>query len=111
MTKIAYISAVILLASAAVAHAQTTPAAPITQGAASVNKNLAKDPDNKGLQNAAEQLKENQAMQAEKKAEQEKKKETHTERKEERHDKMERHEKIERHDKVERPAKIERPGK
>jgi hypothetical protein len=114
MIRIAYISAVVLLASSAVAQAQTS-AVPITQGAASVNKNLSKDPDNKGLQNASRQLQENQVKQAEKRTEQEKKqemkKEAHTERNEVRHEKVEHPAKIEHPARIEHPAKIEHPGK
>jgi len=62
MQKINYIFTVILLVSASLAQAQTTtlPAkVPGDQGIASVNKNLEKNPDNKGLQTASEQLKKN----------------------------------------------------
>lgn len=111
MIKIAHVTALILLASASVALAETTHPAPITQGVASVNKNLVKDPDNKGLLNASEQLKENQLKQAEKRTEQSRKRVARSERKEERHKRMERSEKMERHEMTERPAKIERPGK
>lgn len=114
MTKLNYISAVVLLAAASVAHAQTAataPKLPGDQGATSVNRNLAKDPDNKGLQNAAEQLKENKAKHAAQRTEkQEDKMEKKSERAESR-EKMERADKIEHPSKVERPEKIERPGK
>ncbi len=111
MNKIAYVSAALLFAAATVAQAQTTPPAPVSQGAASVNKNLAKDPDNKGLQTASEQLKENEAKIAAKRTEQTRKRETHSESTEASHAKTERSETMERHEKVERPARMERPGR
>jgi len=45
-------------------HAQTTPAQPkppLAQAAQSVAKNLARDPDNRGLQNASKRIADNQA--------------------------------------------------
>ena len=105
MIKVNYISAVILFAVATVAHAQTatiTPKLPGDQGAASVDKNLAKDPNNKGLQNADEQLKKNKEKHAE---QMEKRSEKHE-------DKIEKKsERTENHDKIERPEKMERTGK
>jgi Skp family chaperone for outer membrane proteins len=107
MTKLSYISAVILLAAASAAHAQTpaaTPKLPGDQGAASVDKNLAKDPDNKGLLNADEQLTKH--------AEQMKKRtEKHDDQMEKKTERSGNHEKMERAGKIERPEKMERPGK
>jgi len=111
MTKLNYISAVILLAAASVAHAQTAttaPKLPGDQGAASVNKNLTKDPDNKGLQNAAEQLKKNKAKHAE---QMKKRSEKHEDQMEKKTERAERHETMERPAKVERTEKMDRPGK
>lgn len=73
------------------------------QGLASVNKNLENNPDNKGLQTAAEQLKQNQLKQAEQTKLRSGKQEKH----------MEQHmeKRTERHEAMGRPAKIERPGK
>lgn len=109
MTKLNYISAIVLLAAASVAHAQTTtPKLPGDQGAASVDKNLAKDPDNKGLQNADEQLKKNKAKHAE---QLKKRTEKHEDMMEKKAERKESREKMERPGKVERPDKMERPGK
>ena len=52
-----------LFVGAAYAQASTKPSddkAPMTQGAESVDKNLEKNPDNKGLKNAAGRIKRNQ---------------------------------------------------
>lgn len=112
MTKLKLISVAILLATASVAHAQTAAPLPGDQGISSVNKNLEKNPDNKGLQNADDKLKQNQIKhkaQAEKRLE---KKEEHMERKTERNEThTEHHEAVERPARIERPAKIDRPGK
>ena len=111
MTKLNYISAVVLLAAASVAHAQTpttAPKLPGDQGAASVDKNLAKDPDNKGLLNADEQLKKNKAKHAE---QMKKRTEKHEDQMEKKIERTENHERMERTGKIERPEKMERPGK
>lgn len=81
----------------------TTATLPGDQGVASVNKNLESNPDNKGLQTAAEQLKQNQLKQAEQTKLRSGKQEKH----------MEQHmeKRTERHEAMGRPAKIERPGK
>lgn len=106
MLKISHISAVILLASAALAHAQTPVTVPGDQGISAVNSNRAKNPDNKGLQNASEQLEQNRikhAEHAEKRTEKrEKRMLTKTERVESR---------TQNRDTVTRPARVERPGK
>lgn len=112
MTKLKLISVAILLATASVAHAQTAAPLPGDQGITSVNKNLEKNPDNKGLLNADEKLKQNQIKhkaQAEKRLE---KKEERSERKAERNEThTEHHEAAGRPARVERPAKVDRPGK
>jgi hypothetical protein len=72
MIKMSHIATALLLASITVAHAETTKQ-PVAQGAASVDKNLSKDPDNKGLQNASEQLQDNKAKVADKRSEADKK--------------------------------------
>lgn len=61
--RFAVASSFALLFGAAYAQAQapTTANTPLTQGISSVDKNLKKNPDNKGLQTASERLKENQA--------------------------------------------------
>lgn len=111
MTKLNYISAVVLLAAASVAHAQTPPTAPKLpgdQGVTSVDKNLAKDPDNKGLQNADEQLRKNKAKHAE---QLKKRTEKQEEKMEKKSGRAESHETMERAGKVERVEKMEHPGK
>ena len=52
-----------LVVGAAYAQTSTKPSddkTPATQGAASVEKNLERDPDNKGLENASRRIKRNQ---------------------------------------------------
>lgn len=104
MLKAHFILSTFLLASATIVRAETAPPAkvPGDQGIASVNKNLEKNPDNKGLQNAAERLQANR----EKHQEQMKKREAHKQMKVERHDM-----KTERHGNMSRPEKPGRPGK
>lgn len=56
-------TAAALVVAFGVASAQTTapaPQAPLTQGISSVDRNLERDPDNKGLQTASDRLKANQ---------------------------------------------------
>ena len=79
---------------------------PGDQGLASVNKNLEKNPENKGLQNASEQLKRNQLKHAEHMEKRAEKREEHRVKKAERAEKHAQH-----HEAMGRPAKIERPGK
>lgn len=114
MIKLSHIATALLLTSISVAHAESANQ-PVSQGAASVNKNLSKDPDNKGLQNASEQLQENEAKVAEKRAAAKQKSDDakHKKNREEKHEKHEKHEHMERmnHDKMERPAKPERPAR
>lgn len=107
--KMSHIAAALLFASISVAHAETTNQA-VTQGEASVDKNLSKDKDNKGLQTADQRLEANEAKIAAKRAEADKTADDAKQKKnkEERHERMEKHE---RHEKVERPERIERPGK
>ena len=108
MIKMSHIATALLLASIAVAHAETTNQ-PVAQGAASVDKNLSKTPDNKGLQNASEQLQDNKAKIAEKRTEADKKSDA-AKNKKHKKDKKEHMEKA-GHEKMGRPEKIERPGK
>jgi hypothetical protein len=115
MIKMSHIATVLLLASISVAHAQTplaqTPPKPAAQGDASVDKNLNKNPDNKGLQTADKKVEANEAKAAEKRAEHKeaRKEERKEERKKDR--KEDKHERMERHEKMERPAKPERPAR
>ena len=104
MNKPCLIFSALLFSTATLALAETTPPAkvPGDQGITSVNKNLEKNPDNKGLRNAAEHLKENR----EKHQEQMKKRQEHKEMKGEH---REAH--TERHDSMSRPEKPGRPGK
>jgi hypothetical protein len=125
MSTLRIIAASSLMAAFALAHAQTattpdttsttttststttvptttttttaTPTGPLSQGISSVNKNLERQPDNKGLQNAAERLRENRERQEARRAE-------HVER-------VARVERVERPERPERPEKIERPEK
>ena len=112
MIKMSHVLTALLLTTISVAHAETANQ-PVTQGAASVNKNLSNDADNKGLQNASERLKENEGKVAEKRADADKRhadaRKEHE--KHEKHEKQEKHEHMDKpdHDKMERPAKPERP--
>jgi hypothetical protein len=76
--------AAVTLATLGIANAQMT--APATQGLDSVDKNLKRDPDNRGLQNAQRRIETNQERFAEHKTEQ-----------------------AERMDRAERPERPERP--
>jgi len=107
MIKMNHVLAAMLFASISVAHAETANQ-PVSQGAASVNKNLSASPDNKGLQNASERLKENEAKVEEKRGDAEKKHEHH-----EKHEKHEKHDRMDKHDheKMEHPAKPDRPAR
>ncbi len=109
MIKLSHIATALLLASISVAHAETANQ-PVSQGAASVNKNLSKDPDNKGLQNASEQLKENEAKVAEKRATA-KKTSDDAKHKRNREEKHEHTEKTNHDTMMERPTKPERPAR
>lgn len=107
MMKINYITAVILLATASAAHAQTTTAPlPGDQGIASVQRNQERKQENKGLQNAAEQLELNQAKHAEQAEKKEQKREQHMEKHTERVEAR-----AERREAAARPARTERPAK
>lgn len=113
MTKLKLISVAILIATASVAHAQTAAPLPGDQGLSSVNKNLEKNPENKGLLNASEKHKQNQIKheaqaekRIEKRAERIERKEEHAERKAERIERRAEHREAVGH-----PARIDRPGK
>lgn len=106
MSRVKYISAVILFAVASSAYAQTTAPLPGDQGAASVNRNLAQNPENKGLQNASGQLEQNRIKHAEQEKKRIEQQERHMEKKTERVETRAQH-----HDTPTRPAKVERPGK
>lgn len=107
MNKFNFISAAILLAVASVAHAaESTTALPGDKGLASVNKNLEKNPDNKGLQNASGKLEQNRLKHAEQAEKRNEKHEKHMEKKAERVESR-----AERREAMGRPAKVERPGK
>jgi hypothetical protein len=106
MIKPSHIAIALLTASLSAAYAQTPPA-PAAQGDASVDKNLSKNPDNKGLQTADKKVEANEAKAAAKRAEaKEERKEAHK-----RDRREEKHERMERSEKMERPAKPERPGR
>jgi len=96
--------------------ADTATKQPLDQSIESVDKNLAKDPDNKGLQNAAERLQTNKERQAKKREAQAAKREAKSLKKAERKAAKEserqeagRPDKAERPEKTERPEKVERP--
>lgn len=120
------------LCAAGTSYAADTDAKqPLDQAVKSVDKNLAKDPDNKGLQNAAGRLQTNKERHDKKRAEKDarhkakvaekdaKRQAKMNERAEknpehrdaERTEKMEHMEKSSRPEKMERPEKAERPGK
>lgn len=109
MIKMSHLATALLLTSISVAHAET-PNQPVAQGAASVEKNLNKNPDNKGLQRATEQTQANEAKVAEKRAEADKRREAKN-KNAEKHERMEKRDMMERHEKMERPGKVERPGR
>lgn len=110
--KLGAICSLMMISTALFAQTSTTAPAttkvPSSQGLASVDKNLAKDPDNKGLRNAAGRIERNEDR---KEAKQHKpavaKKESTA--KPVRAETSERAEKIERPVKPERPEKISRP--
>lgn len=98
-----------LALSLTAAYAQTTTGStatndkkPLDQARTSVEKNLEKDPDNKGLQNAAERLKENQERIEARKNEKRERSETA---------KVERAERPSRPEAPQRPEKLERPAR
>jgi hypothetical protein len=86
------------------AYAQTSTSkpsddkAPLTQGISSVDKNLEKKPDNKGLQNADKRLKANQERMEARRVKRD-------------NDRAERAERPERAERAERPEKTERSGR
>jgi hypothetical protein len=73
---------------------------PMTQGAASVDKNLERDPDNKGLKNASNRIKRNQDRF-----------EDRRDMREDRAERAERAERPERAEHAERPDRAERSGR
>jgi hypothetical protein len=75
--------------------------APMTQGAASVQKNLERDPDNKGLKNASARIKANQ----------ERFEANREKRADRREDRVERAEHFERPEHGGRPDRTERSGR
>ena len=121
-TVIAVASLTVLGFASAVYAADTDTKQPMDQAVIRVDKNLEKNPDSKGLNNAAEHLQTNQERQAQKRAEQKAKREAKAAAKEakreakhqakhDKHgDKMEGHE-ADHADKMHRPEKSERPEK
>lgn len=103
------VATVFLLSVAGTSYAADTAAKqPLDQAIKSVDKNLAKDPDNKGLQNAAGRLQANKERHDEKRAERAAKRQDKKERHAER---AERPEKTERPERAERPEPMGRPGR
>lgn len=109
-TRAAIAAGTLLLLGVASTSYAADPAAkqPLDQAIESVDKNLAKDPDNKGLQNAAERLRINQERHKQKRAEQKAKREEH---KDDQAEKRAEREKAERPERAERPEKAGRPGR
>lgn len=106
MIKMSHIAIALLTASVSVAFAQTPPA-PAAQGDASIDKNLGKNPNNKGLQNADQKVEANEAKAAARRAEaREERREKH---KQERME--ERHERAGSVNQMEQPARPEHPGR
>lgn len=93
--------ALLLLSAAGTSHADD-PATkqPLDQAMESVDKNLARDPDNKGLQNAAERLQTNKERHEKKRAEQKAKRQKHKD------DQAEK-----RAERPQKPARPEKPGR
>lgn len=95
MKTILSIASVLAALVPAVAMADPDPSRqPIDQGIESVSKNIARDPDNKGLQNAGQRLFENQIRQS-----------AH---REQGPGSIERVERVERVERPQRPERIER---
>ena len=89
-------ASVVMLAGIGVANAGTNT--PGTQALDSIDKNLAKDPDNRGLENAQDRIERNQKRHA-----------AHKAAMAERAEKAEHMEKAERAEKVEHVEKVDRP--
>ena len=102
----------LLLCVAGTSHADD-PAAkqPLDQAMESVDKNLARDPDNKGLQNAAERLQTNQERYKNKREEQNAKRLAKKNKQAEKKAKREEAEHRVKAERPERPARPEKPGR
>jgi hypothetical protein len=100
MSRISTVLGTMLALTVFSAHAQTSPTTtgtvkkPLSQAIKSVGKNLSKDPDNKGLQNASEKLDANQQKIEERRA-----------------DRIEKSGSIEKADKVDKVDKVEKVEK
>ena len=92
-------ASVVMLATIGMANAAETNV-PGTQALDSVDKNLAKDPDNRGLENAQDRIERNQTRHA-----------AHKAAMKARAEKAERIEKAERVEKAERPERPEHPDR
>jgi hypothetical protein len=90
-------ASVVILTGIGPANAGTST--PGTQGLDSVDKNLAKDPDNRGLENAQDRIERNQARHA-----------AHEAAMADRPERAERVEHVEKVDRPERPEHPDRPG-
>ncbi len=113
MSKLNYVAASLLLASLPFAYAQTA-SQPVSQGEASVDKNLSKNPNNPGLQNADQVLEQNEAKVAAKRAAAAQKRQAARRREEMRENSQaEKHERenMGRPETMERPERPERPGR
>lgn len=120
-TKIAIAVGTLFLLGVASTSYAADPATkqPLDQAIKSVDKNLVKDPDNKGLQNAAGRLQTNKERHEKKRAEKEARHKAKIAKKEARHqakinkraEKMSDHREAERAERMGRPEMAERPGK
>jgi hypothetical protein len=96
-----FMAAIVSALLVGAAYAQTsTDKTPLTQGISSVGRNLERDPDNKGLQNASKRLKANQDRL-----------ETRRDDRRERADRVERPGHTERPERAGRPDRTERSGR
>jgi len=105
-TAIAIVTLMFLGISGISQAADSTAKKPLDQAIESIDKNLAKDPDNKGLLNAAERLQTNKERYEQKRAAQNAKRLEHSG---DRAERAERPERIERPEKIERPERVARP--
>ena len=111
------VGTLLLLGAASTSHAAdaaTKQKQPLDQAIKSVDKNLAKNPENKGLQNAAGRLQTNQERHDKKrdarKEKRHEKRDKWTEKRSE-HERAERSERAERHEQTGRPETMGRPNR
>ena len=106
------VGTLLLLGVASSSHAaDAATKQPMDQAIKSVDKNLAKDPDNKGLNNAAERLQTNKERQAKKREAQKAKRDAKRDRQAARRSEHNKAERTERMEKAERPEAMGRPNR